>query len=639
MSAPRTDTARLDTGLSAAIFALSVILCTFGADPLLGWHDTAEFAAMGRALGVAHAPGEPLTILWVHAAQVMIPLGDAAWRAAFASALALGAALSLFYRVLRAGERALPAPLSAAFALLPLGATGVWLQGTRPEVYAPQLLISVLILWSCLRLVGALRGARPISDRPTTAYDPATTAHEPATSSPDPAATAHDSATSSHDRATTPPRPRALLALGLCFGLGGANHPLLALWLLPLALLAIVWARAPVRALLGGALAGLVGLLPLALLPLRGLAGGTAGWGDPRSLSGFIDLILAREWYWFLDPQARLDQGDYFAAGLMYLLEAQGLALGLALLLLLFVGCLPLVRQRPRALAFALGWLLCALITQHPYDFDPRNPDVGGYFAGASLALVWLGHLGASALLGALRDRLPARRWAILRWTAPALLMLLALTIPRPEASTALPARYARALVHEVPPDGALLSSDYATHFLTSALAVIEGERPDVARIFRGQATRPWYIERLRTTHPRWAEVVAALPHPEALRSPAIRIEPGAFFDQLGPLRAELRPRGLLLCPACPEEPRAAQAHLDAWAQLPAHLPALSTQDQRMWAYHRLSHAQLWAHSAAPGAPQLAQAHRAAAAALVGEAAVAAFLSSTPQPLPGAPDL
>ena len=236
-----------EAGATAAVFAVAAGLFAWTALPGTHWHDTAEFGAVAWRLSLSHPPGHPLHAVLTHGIE-RLPLGDVPFRANLLSALALGAALALLYRLLRAiapeGHR-LPA---IAGALLPAAMPAVWLQGVRAEVYGPQLLLSVAVGWLCLLVA---RG----DDQ------------------------------------------RALPALALAFGLAGANHSLIGAALIPLALIAMAVGRPRAPAVAGAFAAGGLGLAAYAYLPLRATHGGEVGWGMPTSAGALWETISGRAWH------------------------------------------------------------------------------------------------------------------------------------------------------------------------------------------------------------------------------------------------------------------------------------------------------------------------------------------------------
>ena len=130
----------------AAVFALTCAWSAWYCAPGPLWYDTAEFGATSWRLSLSHPPGHPLHALATHGVQQLLPLGDLGFRANLTSALCLGLALALFFRLLCRLAPQGPRFAAAAFALVPLALSPIAEQGIRAEVYALQILLSVW-LW------------------------------------------------------------------------------------------------------------------------------------------------------------------------------------------------------------------------------------------------------------------------------------------------------------------------------------------------------------------------------------------------------------------------------------------------------------------------------------------------------------
>lgn len=474
-----------DTALTALVTALAGAFFAATALPSIHWHDTAEFAAVGWRLSISHPPGHPIHALLTHGAQHALPLGDLALRANLLSAALVALALGALYPLVRALAPGLPRSAAAAAALMPAAVPGVWLQAARSEVYALQFLLTIVIAHLCHRV------ARGDDDR-------------------------------------------ALPALALAFGLAGANHSFVGLFMLPLAIWAIMVGARRLRPIALAIPAGLLGLLAYACLPLRARAGGLVGWGTPDTLDALWATISGRDWMGNVRPA----ESDHGATMIGWLIDQIGPIGFLTLLALIALGALPLVRaRRAVALAAALAAAL-PLAAQGLLQVDVNNPDMAGYLAAVPAALIVLAALATDALPA------HARRYAALAFPA----VLLA-SLPRLDPDDRIGSRsaeaVARARLAEVPPDGVLVASDYATAFQTWALRALWGERPDVAPIFRARIDAPWQRDRLATEHPAAA---AALPDfPTAFTGPEVRYEIGVEMRRLGPLAARLRPAGLTL--------------------------------------------------------------------------------------------
>lgn len=487
-------TAPTEARLTALVAAITGAFFVATALPSIHWHDTAEFAAVGRRLSVSHPPGHPIHALLTRATEHFIPLGDLALRANLTSALLAAAALAAFYRLLRALAPALPRAAALCAACAPAFFPGIWLQAVRAEVYALQLLLTVFIAHACHRVA---RG---------------------------------DDA-------------RALPALALLFGLAGANHSFIGLCSIPLALWAIAAGRPPPRAFAAAIAAGLLGLAAYLYLPLRATAGGVVGWGRPDTLAALWATISGRDWQGNVAPADGEAAAEHVATMAAWIITQLG-PLGAALTLLALLAGLPaLVRaRRLTALAVALAAAV-PLAAQRLLQVDLHNPDMAGYLAAVPLALIALAAIAV--------DALPGRARVLLALTFAWLLgAVLARHDPGHRAGSRSAERIALARLDAVPPDGVLVASDYATTFQTWALQALWGERPDVAPVFRGRVAADWQHRRLEVAYPEAAAALAGFP--ATLTGPAVRYELGVEMHRLGPLAPRLRPVGLLLAVDAP---------------------------------------------------------------------------------------
>ena len=471
----------LVTGLAVAGFFAWTVL------PGLHWYDGGEFGAVAEQLSISHAPGHPLHALTT-AFGLRFFAGDLAWRANLSSALAFVFACVLFCRLLR--EMLPQASKWGAIltACLPAVMPALFVQGIRCEVYALQMLMSVACALLCWRFFAT-------GDR------------------------------------------RFFWAVGFCFGLAGCNHTYIALTLMPLPLLCLVFRWPGLKTVGQGALFGLLGLLIYFYLPLRANAGGEIGWGSPQTLKEMLWHISALEW--LKNPAISyggLSEPDDI---IHYVLDQLGPISALIALCFATLACiasLPMWDELGERRAPCLAALLVGLVgcLCNRARIDHLNPDIGGYMATALLALLVLIWVGASML--------PKLQWL------PLLIALCCMCTRfdpyhRQNARTA--EAFAQQMLREIPPQGALLSSDYQTYFLTTALRCFEGARPDAALIFRGQMHHPGFLKRLESQSPEWAARIAGFP--ESFRGHLVAVEPGVMLDQLGDLQLELNPFGLTL--------------------------------------------------------------------------------------------
>jgi hypothetical protein len=517
---------------AAVVFALAAGFLAWTALPGLHWHDTGEFAAVAWRLSVSHAPGHPLHAVVTRAVQE-IPWGDGYLRANLASGLCVAAALALFFGLLRRLVPQAPRWAAGVAALVPVVLPAVWLQGVRAEVYGLQLLLAVV----CGRLAWAVAGG---------------------------------------DR-------RAVVALGLAFGLAGANHHLVGLSLLPVAVLAMVHGRVGLRGVGWGTAGGVLGLLTYAFLPLRARAGGEVGWGMPVDGAGIVETVLAREWVG-ADPATRvpldlLENTQQIAAWIM---EQAGLWGALVLFLGFALGLPGALRAQRSALVGLAAAAAGVAATRYLTPFDALNPDMGGYLAALLVALVGLAHVCMAHLPG-----LGVRGTGL--WVLVAGLVAPGFD-PDGRQGARVADAYGRAVLEAAPTDGALGLGDYATWFVGWGLRAVEGARPDVGMVFRGREESAWLWERLGQVRPDLVALQAQWPGgPWA----------GFTLHEPGPLGAP----GVMVLP------RAAD-----FASLVVGVPDLDSR--RFLGLHHLHRALALGKV---GAVAEARAHLAAARALVGD--------------------
>jgi hypothetical protein len=122
-----------------------------------GLFEEGSFVAAARDLGVAHAPGAPIQSL-LAAGLALLPVGPLPFRVAMVSALCAALTLALFARALMSTLRHLGLADPRFGALVSL-AFSLWLaqtplffeQAVRPQVFALQFALSLLIIYTLLR--------------------------------------------------------------------------------------------------------------------------------------------------------------------------------------------------------------------------------------------------------------------------------------------------------------------------------------------------------------------------------------------------------------------------------------------------------------------------------------------------------
>jgi hypothetical protein len=126
--------------------------------PGLTFWDSGELIAAVESLGVAHPPGIPLYILAARAWSDLLPvLSRAAAVNLFSAACTAGAVAVLAVLIARWMENAWVGIAAGAFA--GAGST-VWRNAVEAEVYAPAMLVSMLVLWAADRAARERGGAR-----------------------------------------------------------------------------------------------------------------------------------------------------------------------------------------------------------------------------------------------------------------------------------------------------------------------------------------------------------------------------------------------------------------------------------------------------------------------------------------------
>ena len=123
--------------------------------PGIYWRDAGELTASAFGLGVAHPTGFSAYVIMAKLAT-FVPLGSIAFRVNLLSSVCGGAAVSLAYvlMVRFAGDRTRMTRWSAgAGALLLAWGSTFWLHSTTAEVYAPNLLVTLALIWYGLEVI------------------------------------------------------------------------------------------------------------------------------------------------------------------------------------------------------------------------------------------------------------------------------------------------------------------------------------------------------------------------------------------------------------------------------------------------------------------------------------------------------
>jgi len=434
--------------------ALAFAVYAAGACPTIYVGDSGELVTAAYRLGIPHPSGYPLYVLVGKLWTLLLPLGSIAFRMSVLSAASTAAAVGLLHAL---GRRLGLHPIASAFAALLFAfSPSLWGEANVQRVYG----LNVLFVAAATATAFAWR--RSHADR-------------------------------------------SLLVAFLLCGLGASNHTFMAVYALALLVFALTvtpsLGHRP-RTLLWCLAAFSMGLLPYLYLPLRSRADPPLDWGNPETISRFMDVVLRRGFWeraWIEGP------GDLAAIALDYVrsLGTELLGLGLALALLgLWVGrrrdwpvLLPLLVMVGNLLAVALHGSRADIFIWHRYY-------IPSYFMAALLA-----GLGCHRLIESLPSRL-----RLLPLALPAL-ALVAGWERFDRSRYRIADDFSRTLLRTLPPGASVTANDDNVLFVLLYLQFVEGLRPDVYLILEGVGgadlpplrfnpeTDPLFM----THHPNWS--------------------------------------------------------------------------------------------------------------------------------------
>lgn len=431
---PRQADRLADIGTGGLPFLLYVL--TLSRDLLPA--DSGEFQLVATLLGVAHPPGYPLYTMAGHLFIRLVPIGTPALRLNLMSAVLAAFTLLWIGRAARLWARRLGADPALArtggvIAALALGSsTTFWAQATTANIRMPTLFFAALALYALARFA---------TDR----------------------------------------QDRHLTLLGLALGLGIGHHPSLAFIALFFVLYALLvdWRilHQP-RRWIRPALAFLLGLLPLAYLPIQGARGAPLAPSDLDTLQGFLWHVTAKgfagDMFAFVNPRDFLHR----LALLPTLLTFQFIPL---LLILMAAGALALLWRDPALALLLMGsWALHTYVT-----LTYRAPQTVEYMMPAYLPMALAAGLLPSALSPLLLrpSAPPLLRSTLGALTALALWAGLSNTAAHTsivDLATDTSTRRTVESILETAPPNSLILADW--HWATPMWYVqqVEGRRPDV---------------------------------------------------------------------------------------------------------------------------------------------------------------
>lgn len=467
----------------AILFVLSLSLYVHTLAPTVLPADAGEFQFVAHVLGIAHPPGYPLYTLLAKC-FTLLPIGDIAYRvnlfAAVTSALTLVVLCRAVRRITRSG-------MAGWIAAVGLGvATTFWAQSTTANIR------SLTALFVALQLDTLLAYAQ------------------------------------SRDR-------KHLIAFALSFGLGITHHGSLAL-LLPV-YAAFLLATDPdllrqPKALLKPSLAFVCSFLVWLYLPLRSLMGSPFDPTPIRSLSGFLDHVLARG---FGGDMFHLIAPSVLLARLRVVWNILMLEFAPILLLLAALGAAFMFGRHRRWLLLCGGAFAINALTAATY----RAPQTVEYLIPAYVALAAIWAYGAWSLGESFR----AHHLASVVLAAALCIPMLTLWRNYPsfaQLSEDRSARqYAEAVLTQAPHDAVVLSNwHYATPMWY--LQYVEHVRPDVDVLYvypegATPMTEVW-LRRIEE-HVDQPPVIVTSQYPEFAAAP-YHLAPfgGAFVVQDGPV-------------------------------------------------------------------------------------------------------
>ena len=423
------------------LFVVSLALYVHTLAPTILPADSGEFQFVSYVLGIAHPPGYPLYIMlakWF----TYLPLGDIAYRVNFFSALTSALTLVVLSRTVR---RVTGSGAAGWIAAVGLGvAPTFWAQSTTANIRSLTALFTALQLSALIAYAqsrGLLGGAQT-------------------------------------ENATH------LIAFALALGLGITHHTSLVPLTLPYVAFLLVsdpgLVRNP-RSLIRPFLAFLLSLPILLYLPLRSALGAPFDPQPIRSLSGFVEHVLAlgfrADMFYFTQPAVLLSR-------FQVLLNILAFQFGPAWLLLGVWGAVSMLLRRSRLLLLCGGVFLVNAVLAITY----RAPQTVEYLMPAYVAFAFICAYGAWCLGDRLRSRGASSRALAAVLVAAVLLMpMLALRRNYPSFVQLSQDRSARRYAENVlgqASQGARILSNW--HYATPLwyLQYVERMRPDVKVVY-----------------------------------------------------------------------------------------------------------------------------------------------------------
>jgi hypothetical protein len=284
-----------------------------------------------------------------------------------------------------------------------------------------------------------------------------------------------------------------LASLAFVFGLGLTHHPTMALLAAPTG--ALLFSRdgrsIQPRTLAVAATALLVGLFPVAYLPIRAAADPPLDWGDASHLTGLLWHVTAGDYKSYV--------GDLTMPTFIGRISAAAALVGGQLtwpgLFVAFVGLTELRQTRPALAWLLVGYGLISVLFAVLYNAEHGQVHLLPVVVVLSVGL----GLGVARLAMIRRGSTAALMIGILLWQVGTHFASLDLRSDS-EAAT-----YARRALTSAAADSVLRTESDQHTFALWYVQVVEGLRPDVIIVDVRLAEAPWYRSQLERRHPERA--------------------------------------------------------------------------------------------------------------------------------------
>ncbi|MDO8446811.1 MAG: DUF2723 domain-containing protein [Deltaproteobacteria bacterium] len=483
--------------MAVLVFTAAFILYIVTLSPTISVGDSPELISSAYTLGIAHPPGYPLSSL-IGKAVTLISFGDSvAYRVNLLSAFLGGISVLFLYltileaiRLVRMGSRGLhstPSTVdrlsaflgSLSFAVSPL----FWSQAVIAEVYTLNAAFFTCLLWLGLKWAGKCQWSGGYGSR-------------------------------------------LLYLISFLWGLSlGNHHTMIAFG--PAFLVFVLLKKGkgegagrskgkgkekplPAFTVAVAITFFLLGLSIYLYLPIRSAQDPFMDWGDTERLSGFLDVLLRRQFGLgnrAYSMEGGLMQGGYYLSLLREQFTLSGLILGV-------IGGLFFVKRSPKASLFTLALFLVHGIATALF-LNPAREDLYAIdvmlipsFAAFS---VWIG-IGLlfvySGVISLFTKNLTTGREKKICLALTLIFLLLPLTLfsvnfnTNNQSSNTFAYDYANDVTESVDPNGVLFVEADLSLFPIWYMQYVEGVRKDVAVLDVDMLMLPWFKGQLKEKYP-----------------------------------------------------------------------------------------------------------------------------------------